>query len=361
MDHFRIYESHNLQHIIRFVEANNLLKIIFKPCRFPSRHPDARRPPRDDPLLQAIQVVCAPLLLSLNEHLLHDHFGFPDSQQFVYSRPRDSPIFGGQHGLDVNLAALLHFLNFWKYHMVREVEQTLFAAFNHLHPDERPQWWDSKLQQDAQTMGRHWKGSFAYIDDDELVDVRGWNESDKETAVIQDKFEGENDAFEFGDLQLEMIPKHKMKWPEAFERHLHSLTPSPPASPSGVRTRAQKRGGGGGTPEDLTGLEPQPFRFEGGGEGDDAFHATGWAQPLPKQQGIPGWQRLTMMKYFVNDQSELWAYEGVVLPGGKIIVGRWWNPLRSDEEAYSGPFIFWCVDGAAGYECRFQDGEEHED
>ncbi len=35
------------------------------------------------------------------------------------------------------------------------------------------------------------------------------------------------------------------------------------------------------------------------------------------------------MKHFMDDldqieQDNLWAYEGVVLPGGRIILGRWW-------------------------------------
>lgn len=47
------------------------------------------------------------------------------------------------------------------------------------------------------------------------------------------------------------------------------------------------------------------------------------------------------------DTKALWAYEGVVLPGGEIVVGRWWSPQDEDdedEELYSGPFIFWCTD-----------------
>lgn len=78
---------------------------------------------------------------------------------------------------------------------------------------------------------------------------------------------------------------------------------------------------------------------------------------------------MTMMKFFVDpavmehaqaggdldmdtalammDDSSLWAYEGVVLPGGELMVGRWWSPhnqLDMDEDEYSGPFMFWCVD-----------------
>jgi len=62
---------------------------------------------------------------------------------------------------------------------------------------------------------------------------------------------------------------------------------------------------------------------------EDDFHAIGWLNALPDQCGIPGWQRITFMKHFAEDLDDvdsdnLWAYEGVVLPGGRIIVGRWW-------------------------------------
>ena len=41
-----------------------------------------------------------------------------------------------------------------------------------------------------------------------------------------------------------------------------------------------------------------------------------------------------------------WAYEGVVLPGGKIVLGRWWSPLdEGGEREWMGPFVFWNVEG----------------
>lgn len=57
----------------------------------------------------------------------------------------------------------------------------------------------------------------------------------------------------------------------------------------------------------------------------------------------------------------LWAYEGVVLPGGNLIVGRWWSPgtgdglgleapgnhAQGDDDnggVYGGPFLWWCID-----------------
>jgi len=43
----------------------------------------------------------------------------------------------------------------------------------------------------------------------------------------------------------------------------------------------------------------------------------------------------------------MWAYEGCVLPGNRIIVGRWsWitDTQIQDDDIFSGPFIFWNVD-----------------
>lgn len=84
---------------------------------------------------------------------------------------------------------------------------------------------------------------------------------------------------------------------------------------------------------------------------DREFYATGYTYPLPAQHGVPGWQRIVMMKYFLDDngnyeEEAIWAYEGVVLPGGQLIVGRWWAPDDnvSQEKVYSGPFIFWNID-----------------
>lgn len=158
--------------------------------------------------------------------------------------------------------------------------------------------------------------------------------------------------------------------------------------------------------------------FIGSGTDAEPYHCRGILHPLPPQHDIPGWHRITMMKYFdpadqedasppstpstsetpspanhsptsshssispssttsptdwahpidnkptsftpVNAPPQLhyeaesvdvdtgcWAYEGVVLPGGKIMLGRWWSPIQDVEEMTCiGPFIFWEVEGA---------------
>jgi hypothetical protein len=70
--------------------------------------------------------------------------------------------------------------------------------------------------------------------------------------------------------------------------------------------------------------------------------ALGWLNTLPPQGGIPGWQRITFMKHFTQDydhpnEDNLWAYEGVVLPGGRIILGRWWFASEQGHPSVSDP------------------------
>ena len=83
------------------------------------------------------------------------------------------------------------------------------------------------------------------------------------------------------------------------------------------------------------------IRFDGSGEDlHDDFFTTGWLNALPPQCDIPGWQRITFMKYFEDDfntvsRDNLWAYEGVVLPGGRIILGRWWYASVSARVYYT--------------------------
>ena len=109
------------------------------------------------------------------------------------------------------------------------------------------------------------------------------------------------------------------------------------------------------TSESKSSLVSRTYAYEFNRE----FYATGYTYPLPSQHGVPGWQRIVMMKYFLDDngnyeEEALWAYEGVVLPGGQLIVGRWWAPDDNvpQEKIYSGPFVFWNIDSSVPREER---------
>ena len=258
----------------------------------------------------------------------------------------------------------------------------------------------------------------------------------------------------FQTLELDSSPMiNSIPWPEAFEDHLHALPSNAlceqlrqqiseqsndPPSPrrSGRRSQLQHRHIStphepfeplpahdisypspqgspmppgpskmkNTNPPSTTGPRPQRdyIQFSGAGKDYGPFLCTGILHNLPPQSGIPGWQRVSMMKYcvasstssststspssspsstvfsgstvssassaassvssttnpftytgddhdtgadqqFVLDE-QCWCYEGVALPGGKIILGRWWHPLEEGDEYCSmGPFIFWNV------------------
>jgi hypothetical protein len=97
---------------------------------------------------------------------------------------------------------------------------------------------------------------------------------------------------------------------------------------------------------------PEIKQFWGSSRGLKNGHMYGRVHALPNQQEFHGWQRVTIMKFFANnageyDQDQVWAYEGCVLPGGRMILGRW-RDARADpatpDSTVSGPFIFWNVD-----------------
>jgi len=338
-----------MDQILKFVDNHDLLQIVLLPER--GRNMDIHCLPK--PLLHTIWVMLAPAMLNLkNQHL--QTYSFPISQSVVYGKAEDHPIFGGCNSLDVNMGWALHHLNFWKYHMVRQEEHTLFDAFSNLAEDEIPRFWNQQLKTGGSKLGKYWKGSYAYVERNVIAEIRDGRGED---GLIQDEFNGEAESGSFQNMHLEWIGEGKAEWPQMFEDHLHSLTPPT----NRAKTRAQHRSA---TPEGLTGFKSKNFQFSG--EGYDAtedFCAQGWLNALPPQQGIPGWQRMTMMKYFEDpntgaiDGDALWAYEGVVLPGGQIMLGRWWSPGDGvGNQMYSGPFILWCVDGP-----RYADEEEEED
>lgn len=125
----------------------------------------------------------------------------------------------------------------------------------------------------------------------------------------------------------------RLPWPSVFEDRLRSLTND--TGKQGITTQGRS----------LARSTASSIQFEGKGEDlDDEYMALGWLNILPPQGGIPGWQRITFMKHFTQDynnlnEDNLWAYEGVVLPGGRIILGRWWFASEQGHRNVSDPMV----------------------
>lgn len=173
--------------------------------------------------------------------------------------------------------------------------------------------------------------------------------------IFQDSL-GKDDR-ELGWLDIDCTPAEKPHWPEAFSNYLTSY-------PLNSETHIQ---------------------FSGTGYNSGFFNCSGVIHAISPQESIPGWQRITLMKKYIKPTSHLngvnillstsnslpppddasgkgfalhsegdaedrvvndrcWAHEGVILPGGMIMLGRWWSPIdRTGLNLETGPWMAWRV------------------
>ncbi|KAI5251286.1 hypothetical protein E4T42_04468 [Aureobasidium subglaciale] len=327
--------SLNMSRLEAIVGATGLLECVF---RRPHRKGRKSLP---NPVLLAIQLVLTHMSLTVSlKSPMAKAWRFSDSQTMAYASTLERPIFKGANCLEVDVEWTLHIANFFKNHLLSEHELT-HVGYDDLHLTERPQCWTKPLSTSPLKLGKHWKGSYAYVDHDEIHLIR---QSENGDYPIPDHMCGEGSDSHFQDLCLDFPKEKPAFWPPNFEAickarsriNYHTAT-----------TRAQSKVTG---PE-VVPATPVSFSFKGDGEdANEPFLASGFFNPLPPQHGIPGWHRMTMMKYWrdedgVIDEDSLWAYEGVVLPGSMVMLGRWWHPSGGDD-AYTGPFIFWNVDAS---------------
>jgi len=88
-------------------------------------------------------------------------------------------------------------------------------------------------------------------------------------------------------------------------------------------------------------------------------HFYGRLHALPPQQDILGFQRISFVKFCYElqgdfqhyDPFQIWGYEGCVLPGGRVIIGRWTDLSGQDDDniqdpidQFCGPFIYWNIE-----------------
>jgi hypothetical protein len=264
----------------------------------------------------------------------------------VYLDNISAPILAGHTGQSINMGWLLKNIQFWRHHFLTEGEP-LSPHFEALEEYELPTLWSRQLSQSTRELGSHWKGSYAFVDRVEINIVRSGNSGQGNNPHVQDKLNGEEDPdTPFQDVFLELADNDDSStWNRAFEGVLKSL--KTPKNKS--RTRAQKSATGGSDTDEAD-FATSSYRFSGGGtDNTETFHMEGWLNPLPPQNGVPGWQRVTMMKFFRNqddsiDMDALWAYEGIMLPGG------------TGPQMYSGPFVLWNIPGET-CDCPSTDSE----
>ena len=142
--------SNNIAHLHHFVKASNLLDVFLS---------KVHRSDANGRLLQTLQLVLTHCQLDLS--IRSRIGGFGCSQQVVYSHPANMPMFLDKKW-NLNLEYLLHIVNFFKYHMKTETENTLYPLLCDLENLERPQAWNRPISQGCgvKPLGTNWKGSY---------------------------------------------------------------------------------------------------------------------------------------------------------------------------------------------------------
>ncbi|RYN35811.1 hypothetical protein AA0113_g1302 [Alternaria arborescens] len=323
----------NHAHILDFILRSRLLNTD---RRAPDTPPGALK--HIDDGLAAVKLMCSQFVFNI-EGLEHNIFAFEESQHTVYLSASAAPLFNYDH-TKLNLGWMLHAMSFFRHHMMNENAQTLFDRIEGLDATQKPSAWREQLKIGVQPLSKYWKGTYSFLDNSEVQKLRRQGPG-KQVYIDKNVDEGKIQSLELVFAEDSVLPDgRRLPWPSVFEDRLRSLTND--TGKQGITTQGRS----------LARSTASSIQFEGKGEDlDDEYMALGWLNILPPQGGIPGWQRITFMKHFTQDynnlnEDNLWAYEGVVLPGGRIILGRWWFASEQGHRnlEYNGPFILWAVD-----------------
>ncbi|EPS34098.1 hypothetical protein PDE_09060 [Penicillium oxalicum 114-2] len=226
----------------------------------------------------------------------------------------------------LDLARLLHIRGFWQRHMLNRAEQTFYETFIRLPETVRPQ--ARKTFNDLEAnIAICWLGYYSCL---HPMPTRREDFEDQETCA---DLRGEHIILP-EIMMLTVNPNTEAFWPESCNKFI-------PIHEDDKVDRSYFRG----IQNTLNGEPGQHSVF---GFTETIAHSYG---------GIPGWMRvcLTICEGPRDDSDDdrddddpsqesggLWVhgYEGVVLPGGRIMLGRWID-MKTMDASGRGPFIFW--------------------
>ncbi|KAL8942748.1 MAG: hypothetical protein Q9216_001496 [Gyalolechia sp. 2 TL-2023] len=390
----------NCMHLWKFMKQSNLLFDAFRWV-----HAEGDIAPQVNPLLMTIQVFfftwnlyhtadpysTATYPAALRQSIYHIKW----SQDAVLTTP-EMPLVDG-YGI-INMGLLLHLTNFWRFHLTLNDEGKLWHIYSGLGTENWPIAGYDKLEQDRPVFVRNWKGAmFNPAPETTSFKWRGHHNND---VHLDGFYTGGEDPLDMNVVWAdETVP-----WPEKFEKvvkarpttlkrgvaetldfqyatrtlkkpstkkvhPVHSDKSTLPGSDAG-RYHDLSFCGKTDSNEDRAGrlqrakatAKVVPFtQFFGNCDeecGDRNLNIVGIVHGLPPQSGIPEWQRITMVTYETphtgtasmgyldapeDDLKICSHFEGVVCPGGAVMLGRWHIGEEYDLGRYqkNGPFIFW--------------------
>jgi hypothetical protein len=126
------------------------------------------------------------------------------SQKQVYASMKDMPIFIGQGKSNVNMEWTLHCLNFFRHHMMKEEIQSLHGLVSQLDVGDRPSAWRGPIQNGCYPLSRNWKGTYAYLEAEELKKIRRVTKGGKKHKKLDDIYFEDKNIESDGHIQVRL-------------------------------------------------------------------------------------------------------------------------------------------------------------
>lgn len=156
-----------------------------------------------NPVLLAIQLILTHLTLTASStSKIAKSWSFSDSQTLVYTHNSIRPIFKGPNCQEIDIEWTLHVANFFKNHLLNQQELT-HLRYDDLTASERPQCWKNSVSTPTLKLGKHWKGSYAYVEHDELIHIR---DGQNEHYPIPDHMSGDDTDQSFQVSSVLIVP-----------------------------------------------------------------------------------------------------------------------------------------------------------
>jgi hypothetical protein len=161
----------NLTHIAKFVLNS---KMFLRPKKVPKsilKKGDAAIAAAKSEL-QAIKVMCSHFLFDSGTAL--PVWEVEEAQQAVYAPTNQAPIFQGPQKDEINMEWLLYCMNFFRNYMTSETMGTMCSNIQDLPVGDKPSAWRASLKEGCSPLGKHWRGTFAFLkNNEELERFRG--------------------------------------------------------------------------------------------------------------------------------------------------------------------------------------------
>jgi hypothetical protein len=149
-------------------------------------------------LLAAVKIMCSPLLFE-HEKLRHHVFAVEELQRIVYASTNKAPIFQGPSLMDINMEWIMKCLDFFRHFMMNKEASALSDAIKELPALQKPTAWQEPLKKGCVPLGRHWKGTYSFLDPKHQKKLRALPDDEYHDAYYNDHNidEGKIQVFRF--------------------------------------------------------------------------------------------------------------------------------------------------------------------